>query len=146
MGINSVSDDDLRWLLALLEEENLAEIEVRDEGFAVLVRAGETGESSSAAADDQKSSANLSPNQIPVLCPIAGVFYRTSSPEVQPFVEVGNQVEYGDTVGLIEAMKLFNEVPSPASGVVVSVLVENEQSVEEDQVLMIIETRTEDDI
>ncbi len=141
--MNSISDDDLRWLLALLEEENLAEIEVHEADFEVLVRAEESGESLS-SADDEPSSPNLSANQIPVLSPIAGVFYRTASPEGEPLVEVGDEVEHGDTVGLVEAMKLFNEVPSPARGVVASILVDNEQSVEEDQTLMIIEKDTED--
>ena len=144
--MNSLSDDDLRWLLALLEEENLAEIEVHEEGFEVLVRAAEVSETVPAPADLPQPSSDLSPNQIPVLSPVAGVFYRTSSPEAEPFVELGDWVEHGDTVGVVEAMKLFNEVPSPASGVIVGLLVENGQSVQEDQPLIIIEPRAEDEV
>ena len=141
--MNSVSDDDLRWLLALLEEENLAEIEVHDEGFEVVVRAAEVAELACQSTDGQAASSPLLPNHIPVLSPVAGMFYRASSLEAEPFVAVGDHVEHGDTVGLVEAMKLFNEVPSPVRGVVVRILVDNEQAVQEDQTLMIIAKRAE---
>jgi len=133
-------DDDLRWLLALLEQENLAEIEVHQGENEVLVRkavpqlAPAPGEVSASSPEG-----SLPEHNIPVLSPMAGVFYASASPEVPPFVEVGDRVEHGDTVGLIEAMKLFNEVSAPASGLVVKLLVEPEQQVEADQPLMIIE-------
>lgn len=144
--MNSLSDDDLRWLLALLEEEKLAEIEVHEADFQVLVRAADISIAPPASGyTDQSSSSELTVNQIPVLSPVAGVFYRVSSPQAQPFVQVGDYVEHGDTVGLVEAMKLFNEVPSPASGRVVRILVDNEVQIEEDQPLMIIEKSSEDE-
>lgn len=143
--MNSISDDDLRWLLALLAQENLAEIEVREEDCQVLVRAASTPGEVLPSPAEEYPAPGLSVNQIPVLSPVAGVFYRGSSPETGPFVEVGHHVEHGDSVGLIEAMKLFNEVPSPVSGIVRQILVENEQSVAEDQLLMIIEKGTEDE-
>ncbi len=144
--MNSLSDDDLRWLLALLEEEKLAEIEVHEGDFQILVRAADISIAPPASGcTDQSSSSELTANQIPVLSPVAGVFYRAPSPQAQPFVQVGDYVEHGDTVGLVEAMKLFNEVPSPASGRVVRILVDNEDQIEEDQPLMIIEKPSEDE-
>ena len=138
--MSAVSDDDLRWLLALLEAENLGEIEVREDGVRVLVRASPAcSETSPQPAEDSQLTANLSANQIPVLSPIAGVFYRAVSPDTEPLADVGTRIRHGQTVALVEAMKLLNEVPSPASGVVVSILVANGESVQEDQLLMTIE-------
>lgn len=75
----------------------------------------------------------------PVKAPLVGVFYLSPGPGEKPFVEVGQQVQKGDTLCIIEAMKMMNEVPSPITGVVKSVLVENEDIVSFDQVLMEIE-------
>ena len=72
---------------------------------------------------------------------MAGVFYRASTPGTPPFAEAGDRVEFGDTVGLVDAMKLFNEIPSPAAGTVVRFLVQNEQQVEADQPLLILEVQ-----
>jgi len=70
---------------------------------------------------------------------MSGVFYATPSPGTPAFVKIGDHVEHGDTIGLVEAMKLFSEVPAPTTGTVVRFLVENEHPVEADQCLMIIE-------
>lgn len=71
--------------------------------------------------------------------PMVGTFYRSSSPDKDSFVEVGQSIKSGDTVCIIEAMKLFNEIESEFSGKVVKVLVENAQPVEYDQVLFLVE-------
>jgi acetyl-CoA carboxylase biotin carboxyl carrier protein len=68
-----------------------------------------------------------------------GTFYRSSSPENPPFVSVGDKVSKGQTVCIIEAMKLFNEIESEVSGTIVKVMVENAQPVEYDQVLFVVE-------
>jgi acetyl-CoA carboxylase biotin carboxyl carrier protein len=75
-----------------------------------------------------------------VLSPIPGTFYRKSSPDAEPFVKEGDTVKAGDTIGLVEVMKQFNEVPADAAGKVVRFLVENEDAVEPGQPLLIIET------
>jgi len=72
----------------------------------------------------------------PVLSPMTGVFYRTASPEAPPFVEVGDRVEEGQTIGLIEAMKVFSEIPADRSGRVHEVLVPNGQLVSQGDLLM----------
>ncbi len=71
--------------------------------------------------------------------PMIGTFYRTSNPESAPFVSVGDKVSKGQTVCIIEAMKLFNEIESEVSGTIVKVMVENSSPVEYDQVLFVVE-------
>ena len=68
-----------------------------------------------------------------------GTFYRSSSPDTPPFISVGDKVSKGQTVCIIEAMKLFNEIESEVSGTVVKVMVENATPVEYDQVLFVVE-------
>ena len=71
--------------------------------------------------------------------PMIGTFYRSSSPDTPPFVSVGDKITKGQTVCIIEAMKLFNEIESEVSGTVVKVMVENSTPVEYDQVLFVVE-------
>jgi acetyl-CoA carboxylase biotin carboxyl carrier protein len=73
-----------------------------------------------------------------VKSPMVGTFYRAPSPEAKPFVEVGQSVKEGDTLCVIEAMKLMNEIEADASGVIQAILVENGQPVEYGQPLFII--------
>ncbi|MEO1258509.1 MAG: acetyl-CoA carboxylase biotin carboxyl carrier protein [Bacteroidota bacterium] len=74
-----------------------------------------------------------------VKSPMVGTFYRSSSPDKPPYVEVGQSISKGDTVCIIEAMKLFNDIESEVSGKVVKVMVENAKPVEYDQVLFLVE-------
>jgi acetyl-CoA carboxylase biotin carboxyl carrier protein len=69
---------------------------------------------------------------------MVGTFYRTPSPDAKPFVEPGQSIKQGDTICIIEAMKLMNEIESDATGVVKAILVENGQPVEYGQPLFII--------
>ena len=70
-----------------------------------------------------------------VLSPTVGVFYASPSPDARPFVEVGDQVKKGDTLCIIEAMKLMNEIPSEVDGTVAEICVGNGQVVEYNQPL-----------
>lgn len=76
---------------------------------------------------------------VDIKSPMIGTFYRTSNPEAAPFVSVGDKVSKGQTVCIIEAMKLFNEIESEVSGTIVKVMVENSSPVEYDQVLFVVE-------
>ena len=71
--------------------------------------------------------------------PMIGTFYRTANPDSPPFVSVGDKITKGQTVCIIEAMKLFNEIESEVSGTIVKVMVENSSPVEYDQVLFVVE-------
>ena len=74
-----------------------------------------------------------------VRSPMVGTFYRSSSPEAAPFVEVGQSVSAGDVICIIEAMKMFNQIEADRSGTVKAILVENGYPVEFDEPLVIIE-------
>lgn len=78
-------------------------------------------------------------NGIPVKAPLVGTFYCAPSPEDNPFVSVGQSVKKGDVIGIIEAMKLMNEITAPESGVVKSILAQNGNMVEYGEVLMMLE-------
>jgi len=83
--------------------------------------------------------AAISDNRIPVLAPLVGTYYEAGSPGAKPFVEVGQTVEAGETVGIVEAMKLMNEVAASEGGKVAEIVVQNGERVEFEQVLMYLE-------
>lgn len=87
------------------------------------------------AAPKEDSTAGL----LEVKSPIVGTFYRASSPDKPPFVKVGDTIEKGSVVCIVEAMKLFNEIESEISGKIVKVLIEDAQPVEYDQVLFLVD-------
>ncbi len=78
---------------------------------------------------------------IEVKSPIVGTFYRSASPEKPAYVKVGDTIEVGDVVCIVEAMKLFNEIESEVRGKIVKVLVEDAQPVEYDQVLFLVDPK-----
>ena len=85
------------------------------------------------------STVPATPGTIPVVAPLVGVVYRAPSPGAKPFVEVGDTVERGQTVCIVEAMKVMNEVVSDFRGTVVEILVENGEAVQYEQPLMMID-------
>lgn len=89
----------------------------------------------------QPSSDSKQPTQnlIEIKSPIVGTFYRSSGPDKPPFTKVGEKVNQGEVVCIIEAMKLFNEIESEISGTIVKVCVEDAAPVEYDQVLFLVE-------
>lgn len=90
-----------------------------------------TAPSTSAAPDTDK--------YLEVRSPMVGTFYRSPAPDADPYVEVGDTVSAGDTVCIIEAMKLMNEIETEVSGRIAKLMVENAQPVEFNQVLFLIE-------
>lgn len=80
-------------------------------------------------------------NYVAVKSPMVGTFYRSPSPDKPVYVKVGDSIASGDTVCIIEAMKLFNEVDAEVSGKIVKVLVEDAQPVEYDQVLFLVDPK-----
>jgi len=79
------------------------------------------------------------PGCVEITAPIVGTFYRKPAPDAEPFVEVGDRVEKGQVVCIIEAMKLFNEIESEVSGVIRKILVEDGEPVEYGQPLFLVE-------
>lgn len=146
-----IDDADIQWLLSVAEAEDLAEIEVRDGEHEVLVRRRESGcalaTTPAGLAPTEQTQAALAERALPedvaaIVAPMSGVFYLAASPESPPYVEVGQKIEQGDIVGLIEAMKLFNDVAAQVSGTVTGILVENETHVEAGRRLILVDTST----
>jgi acetyl-CoA carboxylase biotin carboxyl carrier protein len=79
------------------------------------------------------------PSGTPIKSPMVGTFYRAPSPGAKPFVEVGDKVNKGDTLCIVEAMKMMNHIESEVSGTVKAILVDDAEPVEYDEVLFIIE-------
>jgi acetyl-CoA carboxylase biotin carboxyl carrier protein len=146
----------LKKLIDLVQESGIAELEITEgEEKVKIVKGGEAtvtpiGPSAAPAAASAPSAAV--PASAPVApvpadlvaeghvlkAPMVGTFYRSASPEAKAFVEVGQSVKTGETVCIIEAMKLMNEIEADATGIVKAILVENGQPVEFGQPLFII--------
>lgn len=132
-------------LAKLMKENGLTSLELSQEGISLkLERRGEAAPSPAAPGTAFSSSpfapAPVEPEPQPkkgslVLSPTVGVFYAAPSPESPPFVEVGQRVNRGDTLCIIEAMKLMNEIPSEVEGTVEEICVSNGQVVEYNQPL-----------
>src|SRR5712691_2791810 len=130
-------------LLERLARDEVSELEVKRGG--VRVRVAKDG--ARVAASIPGASAPAPPavpaqaaKELPTVnAPLTGIFYRASSPQTDAFVQVGSKVESGDVIGLIEAMKLFNEIRSTASGKVRRIFAENGQLVRAHQPLLEVE-------
>ena len=132
-------------LAELVERTGLDELEVREGDFHLRLSnkgqswvAGEAPQRSAeqAAADTRANKASSAGHNI--CAPMVGIFYRSESPEAPPLVEVGQTVNKGDLLCIIEAMKMMNHVEAEVSGTIASILVENGQPVEYDQPLFTI--------
>jgi acetyl-CoA carboxylase biotin carboxyl carrier protein len=139
----------VRELARLLEETGLSEIEFERDGQRVRVarqmQSLAPGPSRLAPAVDVPlpiaEAARIDPAKHPgvVTSPMVGTAYVGPEPGSRPFVEVGSRVQTGDTLLIVEAMKTMNQIPSPRTGTVVQVLIEDGQPVEFGEPLMIIE-------
>lgn len=138
-------------LAKILSENNLTEITLEDENCAVSLRKEVTGVvqtvaqpasvavSAAPAAQPAQAATPKADNRKTITSPMVGTFYAAPSPDAKPFVQVGDTVKEGDTVCIVEAMKLMNEIDSEVSGKIVEICVENGQPVEFGQVLMYVE-------
>ena len=133
----------IKKLIEMLEESNLAEIEVREGEESIRIsRTGTPGAplvTHAPAPVITAPTAAAVPAGHTVTSPMVGSFFRAPSPNSSPFVEIGNRVEVGDTLCIIEAMKMMNEIESDKAGVVKAILKENGQPVEFGEPLFVIE-------
>jgi acetyl-CoA carboxylase biotin carboxyl carrier protein len=147
---------ELRQLIRLLQRTGIGELEVSSGGRTVRIAAQShfpasvglsqtaafvpaPGGPAAAGAGTAPSVPQLADNLVSVTSPMVGTFYRAPAPDADPYVESGDMVEVGQTVCIIEAMKLMNEIESEIRGRVVKILVENAQPVEFGQKLFLIE-------
>ena len=146
----------IKKLIDLLEESNLAELEIKEgEEVVRLSRVPKGGVAVAApqplpvaapapapapvapAAAPASTDEGLPPGHV-VRSPMVGTFYASATPGAPAFVSVGQKVEAGQTLGIIEAMKMFNQIEADVAGTVKAILVENGQPVEFDQPLFVI--------
>lgn len=144
-GSMQVDTDLVRELAALLNDTGLSEIEVEDGERKIRVSRNTTAiaapmmaapVAAPAAAAAAPSAPAISANAMK--SPMVGTAYLTPEPDAAPFVSVGQQVKAGDTVLIIEAMKVMNPIVAATSGTVTEILVESGQPVEFDQPLLVI--------
>ena len=147
----------LKKLIDLVQESGIAELEITEgEEKVKIVKGGVVSVSalapaSPAPAPEVRAPSAPAPAAGPpaadraagqeghvVKAPMVGTFYRSASPDAKPFIEVGQAVKEGDTICIIEAMKLMNEIEADAAGTVKAILVENGQPVEYGQALFIL--------
>ena len=143
----------VKKLIELLEESGIAEIEIREGEESVRIsRYGQSPMfmqaptamqapalvAASAVAAPVVPTADAVPTGHMVKSPMVGTFYRSSNPGAKPFVDVGQRVSVGETLCIIEAMKMLNQIEADAAGEIAAILVENGQPVEFGQPLYVI--------
>ena len=147
-GAMRVDIDLVRQLATLLDETQLSEIEVEDNGRKVRVARTMSSpghmQYAAPAAEAPIASPSIEPPTPPstanaVKSPMVGTAYLTANPEAKPFITVGQKVAAGDTLIIIEAMKVMNPIVAPVAGTVTAILIETGQPVEFDQPLVIVE-------
>lgn len=145
MAKPTVDSDQIRELAKLLEETGLAEVEVTEGDRSIrVVRNGVAATAipmapPPAAPAPAAPVANDESHPGAVISPMVGTIYLAASPGAETFVKAGSKVAEGDTLLIVEAMKVMNPIPAPRAGTVKSVLVEDGQPVEFGQALLILE-------
>ena len=144
----------IREMVAIMREEDMAEIEIRRWFTTVRVRRpGVDGaaqarhpaapvEPHAPAGQREDAEAKAPKNLIPIKSPMVGTFYRAPAPDADPDVEQNSSITVGQTVCVVEAMKLMNEIESEVEGRIARILVENAQPVEYGQTLFLVESET----
>ena len=153
MNIKDVYD-----LLDRFENSSLSELQLELEGAKLLCKKQNDDENIVTVVKSNKEIKNIKPTLsdekiekateekaedvagvIEVKAKIAGTFYRAPSPDSEPFVQVGQKVKKGDVIGLIEAMKMMNDIVAPEDGVITQIVATNEELVSYDDVLIVID-------
>ncbi len=148
----------VKKLIEMLEESSLAEIEIKEGEESIRISRASSGQAvtqvmaapaapptaaarpaSTVAAATNEAPSSLVPQGHLVTSPMVGTFYRTPAPGAKTFVEVGDTVAVGDTLCIIEAMKMMNQIESDKAGTVKAILKENGQPVEFGEPMFVIE-------
>jgi len=146
----------IKKLIELLHDTDVAEIEISEGEESVRITRGSTNrvvvqspqlnasqpmvttQPAIQIATENSSTATSTPSGHQVKSPMVGTFYRSPSPDAAAFIEVGSEVKQGDTLCIVEAMKMMNPIEADASGKVLAILVEDSDPVEFDQPLVVI--------
>ena len=141
-------------MLQLMESRGLVELEMEHQGLRIRLKKASSGPSPqlveysagvpqpSAAVSGAAPKAPEGGHRIVIKSPMVGTFYRAPAPDAPPFAEVGQDIEVGQVVCILEAMKLMNEIKSEVSGRIAEVLLENGAPVEFGQPLFVVEPRS----
>lgn len=142
----------IKKLIEILEESGIAELEIKEGEEAIRISRYSAAPASVAYAPaalptpaHQNPSVAITPAAEETISghivksPMVGTFYRSASPGTKPFVEVGHSVKQGDTLCIIEAMKILNQIEADKNGKITKILVENAEPVEYGQPLFVIE-------
>lgn len=149
---------EIQELIRFVAKSGVSEVEIDKEGFKIHIKTGAQAptamvmappmvqpqvQATSVVIDAAPTAAAPSPAPVapagtPVKAPMVGTFYRSAGPDKEPFVKVGDRVQKGQTICIIEAMKLFNEIEAEFSGTIVDILIENAKPVEFDQPLFVV--------
>ncbi len=131
---------EIKDIIRAIKGTDITEIEIERSGERIRIKRGTPG------SVDVKATTASTPKSVTeehelaaVTSPLVGTFYRSSSLDSPPFVEVGQEVHTGDVLCMVESMKLMNEIESDVDGIVVSIVVENGQPVEYGQTLFLLE-------
>jgi len=146
-GDEEMRIDEIRELILMLDGSGIAELEIRRDDFSLALRKPGSQKNGPAAAAAVAAARPLEPlveepeehDYHEISSPMVGTFYRAPSPDAPPYVQIGDRVKAGQTVCIVEAMKLMNELKSEFDGVIVDILVYNAQPVEFGQVLFYVE-------
>ena len=148
----------IKKLMELLEESGIAEIEVKEGEESIKLSRNITNSTALlqqtvqqpimtpqqqppqvASEVENKKDNSLNQNRNTVNSPMVGTFYASASPESKPFVAVGQSVKKGDTLCILEAMKMMNQVQAESDGKILEILIDNAEPVEFDQPLFVVE-------
>jgi len=144
---------EIKEMINLMNENNLMELEIEKEGMRIRLKKTSSGMEgySGPIVVERQNIADLAPKQVQevlkevnlksveIKSPMVGTFYRAPSPESPSYVEVGQNVEPGQVLCIIEAMKLMNEIKSEIRGKILEVLVDNAEPIEFGQTIFLIE-------
>jgi acetyl-CoA carboxylase biotin carboxyl carrier protein len=147
--------EEIEELIRLVEESQINELEIWEgkrkirisKGLAAATQAMPVPAAAPAPAPAEEPSEKtedtpkLALNLKQVVSPMVGTFYRAPAPEADPFIEIGQTIQVGQTICIVEAMKVMNEIGSDFSGVVRQVLIDNSEPVEYGQPLFLVETK-----
>ena len=142
---------EIKDMINLMNENGLAELEIEKDGMRIRLKKSGSGyekavefvphpgQVAQQAAEAAKAQEKVKTNTIEIKSPMVGTFYRSPSPEAPAYVNVGDNIEVGQVLCIIEAMKLMNEIKSEVKGRIIDIHVENAEPVEFSQVLFIVE-------